>query len=86
MEPKAFSSFVETNCLKRLDVMPWSRWHQKLVLILGTGWIFDAFESAISTSSIGQISLSFSITNGSIESGLITAIWPLGGTICNDLF
>jgi MFS family permease len=35
---------VETNIPKRLDRLPWSRWHWLVVIGLGITWILDGFE------------------------------------------
>jgi hypothetical protein len=35
---------VETMIPKRLDRLPWSRWHWTVVIGLGITWILDGFE------------------------------------------
>ena len=35
---------IETNVPGRLDRLPWSRWHWKIVIGLGTVWILDGLE------------------------------------------
>ncbi len=35
---------VETNIPRRLDRLPWSRWHWLVVVALGITWILDGFE------------------------------------------
>ena len=68
----------ETNLLKRLDKLRWSKWHNRVAFILGTGWAMDAFETSIATSSIATISQTFQITD-SFQQTLITSVWTLGG-------
>ena len=35
---------VETMIPRRLDALPWSRWHWLIVVGLGVTWILDGFE------------------------------------------
>src|ERR1700710_2232659 len=35
---------IKTNVAARLDRLPWSRWHWKIVIGLGTVWILDGLE------------------------------------------
>ena len=38
---------IETNVPKRLDRLPWSRWHWLVVFALGFVWILDGLEVTI---------------------------------------
>src|SRR4051812_46044933 len=44
-EPRAAT--VRTDIPRRLDRLPWSRWHWLVVLALGITWILDGFEVTI---------------------------------------
>ena len=35
---------IETRIPRRLDRLPWSRWHWLVVIGLGTVWILDGLE------------------------------------------
>ena len=35
---------VETNIPARLDRLPWSRWHTRIIAALGTSWLLDGLE------------------------------------------
>lgn len=80
----AIDKVVETNALRRLDLMRWSSWHTNLAFLLGTGWIFDHFEAAVSLSFIVQIGGSFGVAPK--DCGFINAVWPLGGIIGSIFF
>ena len=41
---------VETNIPQRLDRLPWSRWHAKMVLALGITWLLDGLEVTLAGS------------------------------------
>jgi len=47
---------IETNIPARLDRLPWSRWHWKILVGLGTVWILDGLEVTIVGSIAGAIS------------------------------
>src|SRR5579884_2460518 len=49
-------STIETNIPARLDRLPWSRWHWKILVGLGTVWILDGLEVTIVGSIAGAIS------------------------------
>jgi hypothetical protein len=35
---------IETDLPNRLDRLPWSGWHTRIVTALGTSWILDGLE------------------------------------------
>src|SRR6202042_2227839 len=47
---------IETDIPARLDRLPWSRWHWKILIGLGTVWILDGLEVTIVGSIAGAIS------------------------------
>jgi MFS family permease len=47
---------IETNIPARLDRLPWSKWHWKILVGLGTVWILDGLEVTIVGSIAGAIS------------------------------
>ncbi len=47
---------IETNIPARLDRLPWSRWHWRVLIGLGTVWILDGLEVTIVGSIAGAIS------------------------------
>ena len=47
---------IETNIPARLDRLPWSSWHWKILIGLGTVWILDGLEVTIVGSIAGAIS------------------------------
>jgi MFS family permease len=47
---------VETNIPARLDRLPWSRWHWRILIGLGTVWILDGLEVTVVGSIAGAIS------------------------------
>lgn len=39
-----FGKIIETDVPARLDRLPWSRWHWRIVTALGTSWLLDGLE------------------------------------------
>jgi MFS family permease len=58
---------IETNIPKRLDRLPWSRWHWLIIIGLGTVWILDGLEVTI----VGSIASRLTEKAGGL--GLTTA-------------
>jgi MFS family permease len=40
-------AWVKTDVPSRLDVLGWSRWHQRFILALGITWILDGLEASL---------------------------------------
>ncbi|HEY6961933.1 MAG TPA: MFS transporter [Gaiellaceae bacterium] len=75
------SSTIETNIPKRLDRLPWARWHWVVVFALGFVWILDGLEvtivGAIGPTLEDKATLAFS----SFQVGLIGAFYVAGGCV-----
>jgi hypothetical protein len=55
MRDSAFTGTVTSDIPARLDRLPFSRWHWKLLIGLGTVWILDGFEVTIVGNVAGRI-------------------------------
>ena len=51
-----------TDSLPRLDRLPWSSWHLKMLLILGGGMLFEGFTLGLGGGTIGNISKVLQLT------------------------
>src|ERR1700742_4593278 len=40
----AENQVIETDIPQRMDRLPWSRWHARIIVALGTSWILDGLE------------------------------------------
>jgi MFS family permease len=71
---------IETDIPARLDRLPWSRWHWKILIGLGTVWILDGLEVTIVGSIAGAISAKGSgidITSAQVA-GLAASLYVAG--------
>src|SRR4051794_20344768 len=48
------SPVAHSNIPERLDRLPWSRWHWRVVMALGVAWVLDGLEVTI-VGSIGSV-------------------------------
>ncbi len=74
---------IATNIPARLDRLPWSRWHWKILIGLGTVWILDGLEVTVISSISGAISKPGSgvhISAGNV-SGLAATMYIAGACI-----
>jgi hypothetical protein len=61
---------IETDVPKRMDRLPWSRWHARIITALGTSWILDGLEVTL----VGSLSGVLGSSNGlSLSDQQITA-------------
>src|ERR1700712_1132681 len=44
---------IETDVPARLDRLPWSAWHRKIILALGTSWMLDGLQVTLAGSLAG---------------------------------
>src|ERR1700749_3167764 len=56
----AENQIVETDVPARLDRLPWSRWHTRIIAALGTSWLLDGLEVTL----VGSLSGVFESKNG----------------------
>ncbi len=76
---------VETLVPARLDRLPWSRWHMRIVLALGTSWLLDGLQVTLAGSLAGilQNPHSLALTAPQVTGG---ATAYLGGAVLGALF
>ena len=51
---------IETDVPARLDRLPWSRWHTRIIVALGTSWLLDGLEVTL----VGSLSGVLESKNG----------------------
>jgi MFS family permease len=79
---------IETNIPARLDRLPWSKWHWRILIGLGTVWILDGLEVTIVGSIAGAIASKGSgihISSGDIA-GWAASLYVAGACVGALLF
>ncbi len=67
---------IATDVTPRLDRLRWSRFHTTVTLVLGVGWLLDAFEVNIVGSVLGVIQTVFHLDAN--QAAWVVSIWLLG--------
>lgn len=85
MADTAQNQVIESDIPQRLDRMPWSRWHTRVIVALGTSWLLDGLEVTIvgSLSGVLQSKQGLSLSDPEVT-GAATAY--LAGAVCGSLF
>ena len=69
-------SEIESDIQPRLDRLPWSRWHVKVVFALGFGWLLDSLETNIIGSILGILKNIWHFTP--LQGSLTVSVWLAG--------
>ncbi len=75
---------IETDVPERMDKLPWSRWHVRIITALGTSWLLDGLEVTL----VGSLSGVLESRNGlSLTDPQVTAAATiyLAGAVCGAL-
>jgi MFS family permease len=78
---------IETNIPKRLDRLPWSKWHWLIIVGLGTVWVLDGLEVTI----VGSIASRLTEPSGGIhlttgDIGAAAGIYVAGACVGSLVF
>lgn len=82
---EAINRIIESDVPQRMDRLPWSRWHARIIIALGTSWILDGLEVTL----VGSLSGVLGSKDGlSLTDQQITAAATvyLAGAVCGALF
>ena len=81
----ASSPYIRSLIPARIDRLPWSRFHTRLVMALGVAWILDGLEITIAGNVADQLTQSSTLHMSSAGVGAI-ATWYLIGEVIGALF
>ena len=76
---------VETNIPQRLDRLPWSPWHLKMVVALGITWLLDGLEVTLAGSLASILKDKSALGLSDLEVGA-SAMMYLTGAVIGALF
>ena len=69
----------------RIDRLPWSPFHTRMVIALGVAWILDGLEITVASAVVGQLTKPETLNLASWEAGLIASVY-LAGEVVGALF
>ena len=75
------SAIVRTLIPARLDRLPWTRFHTRLVMSLGTAWILDGLEITLASSVAGVLTASDTLRLSSAAVGAIATVYLVGQVV-----
>ena len=76
---------VETNIPQRLDRLPWSHWHSKMVIALGITWLLDGLEVTLAGSLASVLKDKHALGLSDLQVGA-SATGYLAGAVAGALF
>jgi MFS family permease len=76
---------VRSNIPARLDRLPWSRWHWRVVLALGVAWVLDGLEVTIVGSIGGVLERPDTLALSAAQIGWAGSLY-VGGAVIGALF
>jgi MFS family permease len=62
----------------RIDRLPWSPFHTRMVMALGTAWILDGLEITVASAVVGTLSKEETLGLSGTQVGLIATVYLLG--------
>jgi MFS family permease len=74
-------SFIETDLTERLDRLPWSGWHWKVVIALGVTWILDGLEVTIVGSLASVLTEPQTLGLSEVQIGITGSAYLIGAVL-----
>jgi MFS family permease len=72
---------VETNIPSRLDALPWSGFHTRVVLALGITWVLDGLEVTLAGALSGALKQSESLQFSNLDLGIANSAYLAGAVL-----
>src|SRR4051794_29184757 len=69
----------------RIDRLPWSRFHTRMVAALGTAWVLDGLEITVASAVVDKLTQPDTLALSSTQVGLIASVY-LGGEVVGALW
>src|ERR1700726_3227156 len=65
----------------RVDRLPWSRFHTRMVIALGVAWVLDGLEITVASSVAGALSKTDTLHMSSTAVGAIASVYLAGEVV-----
>ncbi len=78
------TSHIKSDIQPRLDRLPWSKWHVRIVFALGFAWLLDSLEANIIGSVLGILKKIWNFTP--LQGSLTVSVWLIGIMIGSVVF
>jgi MFS family permease len=80
VEATAVSAYVDTDIPARLDQLPWSQWHLRVVSALAVTWLLDGLEGSLGASLAGALKDPAALAFTDAQLGVSSSFY-LGGAV-----
>jgi MFS family permease len=77
MRPGAIRSLIPA----RIDRLPWSPFHTRMVVALGTAWVLDGLEITVASAVVDKLTQPDTLALSSTQAGLIASVYLLGEVV-----
>jgi MFS family permease len=79
--PDASAGIVRSLIPARMDRLPWTRFHTRLVMALGTAWVLDGLEITLASSVAGVLTAPGTLHMSSAAVGAIATVYLVGEVV-----
>jgi MFS family permease len=80
----AIVNYIDTDIPPRLDRLPWSHWHLRVVTVLSITWLLDGLEGSLGGALAGALKSKNSIALSDAQLGISSSLY-LGGAVLGAL-
>lgn len=80
------ADYIETDIPARLDRLPWSRWHLRVVAALAVTWLLDGLEGSLGGSLAGALKSAHTLAFTDAQLGLSSSCYLAGAVLGALLF
>ena len=78
---ETWQNIVESNVPARLDRLPWSGWHSRIVIALGITWLLDGLETTLGGALVGVLENPHTLHLSESEIGLSATLYLAGAVV-----
>src|SRR3982751_709421 len=65
----------------RIDRLPWSPFHTRMVIALGVAWILDGLEITVASAVVDRLTEADTLNLSSTQAGLIATVYLIGEVV-----
>jgi hypothetical protein len=77
-QPTATASVIRSLIPARVDRLPWSPFHTRMVIALGVAWVLDGLEITVASSVAGALTKTDTLHMSSTAVGAIATVYLVG--------
>src|SRR5271154_1852108 len=81
MKADTSAAVVRSLIPARLDRLPWTRFHTKVIMALGTAWILDGLEITLAGAVAGVLTQSDTLRMSSAAVGAVATVYLAGEVV-----